>query len=299
MITFSVIIPSFNSALTLGRTLDALTAIRNPRVIEIIVSDSSNDSETRKLIENRRKDPRIKTVYFDNPTPPAEARNAAATAANGDYLLFIDADAYPAADWVEAVENLIQHGVQAGGGAIALPPEQTRKTLPRAQYFLQFNEFTPLAKKREVRFVPSCNLFCEKKMFHKVGGFPIIRASEDVILGIELNRHSRMVFDPKIQVYHIFRERWKSFLSNQALLGEYICVYRRDYLKQVFARLPWSVLAGFPLAILKGIKIQAAIIQHLRGRDLLRHVRDSIVMLLGLSAWGWGYIKGGFQKCAR
>ena len=136
----SVVIPSYNSAATVGRTLEGLLSQRACAAKSIIVVDSSDDGRTPAVLsafEGRG----VRVVRLSEKTIPAVGRNLGAQQASGRYLAFIDSDAYPAPDWLEKISEAFAQGCRVGGGSLSLPDFQKRKMIALAQYFLQFNEF--------------------------------------------------------------------------------------------------------------------------------------------------------------
>ena len=91
----SIIIPCFNSGITLPRTLNSIInqTWKNKEII--IVNDGSTDKETLHIINNFREIPGILVINQPNLGLPA-ARNSGAYASKGKYLFFIDSD-----DWLE------------------------------------------------------------------------------------------------------------------------------------------------------------------------------------------------------
>jgi glycosyltransferase involved in cell wall biosynthesis len=87
---FSVIIPAFNSEATLSRAVESVLAQTYTDYEVIVVNDGSTDA-TAALIERLRKDSEIKAVSQDNAGVSA-ARNAGASIAQGEWLIFLDAD---------------------------------------------------------------------------------------------------------------------------------------------------------------------------------------------------------------
>ena len=87
---FSVIIPAYNSAEFLGRCVGSMPASSEDMQI-IIVNDGSTDNTPEVLSALREKDPGIEVISQENKGVSA-ARNAGSAAANGDYVLFVDAD---------------------------------------------------------------------------------------------------------------------------------------------------------------------------------------------------------------
>ena len=91
----SIIIPCFNSGLTLPRTLNSIINQTWENKEIIIINDGSTDKETLLVINKFREIPGIIIINQPNLGLPA-ARNAGAYASQGEFLFFIDSD-----DWVE------------------------------------------------------------------------------------------------------------------------------------------------------------------------------------------------------
>lgn len=89
-VAFSVIIPAYNSAATIGRAIDSVLRQTYPAHEIIVVDDGSADS-TRD--EVARFGDRIRYLHQANAGVSA-ARNKGAHEATGDWLAFLDAD-----DW--------------------------------------------------------------------------------------------------------------------------------------------------------------------------------------------------------
>src|SRR6185503_16671990 len=92
--TISVIIPVFNDPQTLSRCLTAL-ASSNHRALETIVVDDGSTERIEPVTDAFGA--RLIRISA-GPRGPAHARNAGASAAAGDILLFIDADVLIRAD---------------------------------------------------------------------------------------------------------------------------------------------------------------------------------------------------------
>jgi len=87
----SVVVPTYNRAHLIGRTLDSVRA-QTWRDLEIIVVDDGSTDDTRARIEALAvEDPRVRYVYKTN-GGPASARNAGFANARGDYVALIDSD---------------------------------------------------------------------------------------------------------------------------------------------------------------------------------------------------------------
>lgn len=291
----SFIIPAYQSERTIIRTIKSITDLSCPQGLhEIIIVDSSPEYP-QYLDGILNADKRIHLHHLNQKTSPAKARNIGAQYATGEVLVFLDSDAYLAKDWLTEVQKCVDAGGKVGGGAINLPPEQQKNFLAKAQWLLQFNEWLSFGSQRTVSLLPACNLFCEKSLFHEVGGFPELRASEDTLFCLRVSEITSIWFLPAAKCFHIFRENWGSFLRNQVLLGKYIMIYRRHHYASWFYHGAWPVIffPGFLLIKLcrMGSRIFASGSKF--QRDFLL---SSPVFMLGLVFWGAGFLSGCFEN---
>lgn len=86
---FSVIVPAFNAASTLGAAIRSILSQTQADLEVIVVDDGSTDA-TGAIVE-RITDPRVRLIAQSNNGPSA-ARNAGIKAARGAYLSFLDSD---------------------------------------------------------------------------------------------------------------------------------------------------------------------------------------------------------------
>lgn len=93
----SVLIPAYNAAKTIHRCLDSVLGQTIKDLEIIIVNDGSKDDTLQILQSYALKDKRI--IVIDQPNSGvAAARNAVLRRAQGEFILYIDAD-----DWIEPV----------------------------------------------------------------------------------------------------------------------------------------------------------------------------------------------------
>jgi mannose-6-phosphate isomerase len=291
MSTVSVIVPSYNSSATIARTLNALLRQTPELLEEIIVVDSSDDVKTKDLLKKYAG--MIRVIHCGTKVMPAIARNRGAEQARAEMLAFIDSDAYPAHDWLVRISTAGRRVGRVGGGSVLLPEFQKNDPLALAQYYLQFNEYLPVDRVRRKKFVPSCNLYCEKALFVRAGGFPRIRASEDVLFGAAVSAFAPVMFDPEIRVHHIFRSHVPDFWSNQRLLGRYIWTYRRDAAGG-WIYSPWAVIPLLPVLLTaKALRIAARILRHPEHRRPF--LKALFLWTAGLIQWGIGFAQASLE----
>ncbi|EMS70351.1 glycosyltransferase family 2 protein [Ruminiclostridium cellobioparum] len=91
MVFLSIIIPMYNSELTIKKCLDSIGD--NNKVEIILIDDGSTDSTKLICETNYRNKNLIKYIYQNN-SGPGVARNTGISAATGKYIMFLDSDDY-------------------------------------------------------------------------------------------------------------------------------------------------------------------------------------------------------------
>ena len=86
----SVVIPTYNRAAVIGRTVGSVLRQRFENFEAIIVDDASTD-ETERIVRSF-DDPRIKYLSHETNRGGSAARNTGIKAAEGEYIAFLDSD---------------------------------------------------------------------------------------------------------------------------------------------------------------------------------------------------------------
>ena len=94
----SIIIPTFNCATTLPRSIESLQKQTYPNAEIIVVDDASTD-ETEQIV----KDLPVRYLRLEHNSGAAVARNTGAKAALGEIFLFAEADGFYDPDYVELI----------------------------------------------------------------------------------------------------------------------------------------------------------------------------------------------------
>jgi len=296
MVKFTVIIPAYNSLATIPATIASLSLdCHRDFVREIIVVDSSDAPASIEYLVAAEARGEIRLISCATKTMPSIARNVGARAALSPYLVFIDSDVAVTAQWSRKIADYFSAGGLAGAGSVTIPPHQRKSLLPLGQLYLQFNEFLDTAPRQVKPFAPSCNLFCTRAVFDAAGGFPSIRASEDVLFCLKLSRLADLVFLPEARVCHIFREQFAPFVKNQVLLGRYVNIYRRSINPAAFYLSGFGALLAAPaVTLIKFLRIVSRIAGSNQSHRMA-FLRSFPVFLYGLLCWAYGFIQGGFS----
>lgn len=287
----SVIIPSYNSFKTIGFVISHLyDQTEYDRIREIIIVDSSDDNNTKKIL-SVIESTRTKVIHSGTRIIPAIQRNMGAREATGEVLIFLDSDTFPDENYIKNILQAYENGYMAGGGSINIPDFQLKHRLVKAQFYLYFNEFMRNGEKRTKKLMPSTNLFCDRELFFRVGGFPEIRASEDCLFTLKINEIVRLRFLPDAKVYHIFRESKKDYRNTQFLAGKYIYIYRKLYYDSFYLR---GLFAFFFLPFIMTFKFLRIYLRIWKsGSRHFKEFNKSIPFVAtGMNAWGKGFYYG-------
>ena len=90
MINLSIIIPIYNSELTINKCIES---IGKSNEIEIIIVDDGSIDKSKDMCANYINKNMVKYIYQDNSGPGA-ARNNGMLYASGKYIMFLDSDDY-------------------------------------------------------------------------------------------------------------------------------------------------------------------------------------------------------------
>ena len=183
---------------------------------------------------------------------PAQRRDLAINEAQGEILAFIDDDAYPESTWLTAALPYFSDiTIAAVGGPGVTPPEDDlRKQVsgwcsasPLGGGPSAFYRFLP-SKVREVQDYPSMNLIVRKADFSMVGGFDSsFWPGEDTKLCADLTLKigKKIIYDPKVLVYHHRRAIFKDHLRQNGRYG-----FHRGYFARILPQTSRKLVYLFP-----------------------------------------------------
>jgi glycosyltransferase involved in cell wall biosynthesis len=181
-IDISVIIPAWNEAEWLPRTLDAvqLALAGLGRSAEIIVVDNASTDATASIAREHGV-----RVVPEAERQIARARNSGARAARGRVLIFVDADTWPSAELLRASWAAMDSGTVCGGGA-QIAFEDLDRRLYRSGTAL-WN-----ALSRRLHLAAGCFVFASREAFDAAGGFSEqVYAGEEIAFSLRMQRWAR------------------------------------------------------------------------------------------------------------
>jgi len=154
---------------------------------------------------------------------PGRKRDLGASHANGDVLVFLDDDSYPARDYLEiAYVSFSDPNVKAIGGPGITPPDNNfLQKLSGAILSSRFSGGFPERYvsieyiKKNFSDWPSVNLLVRKSVFESVGGFDNdYWPGEDTLFCSKLHDTGfNIIYNPRLIVYHHRRENISKHFS--------------------------------------------------------------------------------------
>lgn len=155
--------------------------------------------------------PKTHVIPTGSLTPPKK-RDIAIDKAKGDIIAFLDDDAYPQKDWLDfALRHFSDNEIAAVGGPAVTPDSDTIREKASGRIYSSFVVSGPYVYRyspKAMRFVddyPSCNLFVRKSVLREIGGFDASYwPGEDTFLCLKITKdlHKKIMYDPKVLVYH-------------------------------------------------------------------------------------------------
>jgi glycosyltransferase involved in cell wall biosynthesis len=215
-----VIIPARNAEGMIGRVVRAVAEQRGPdRDVEIlVVDDGSTDATPREAEAAGARVLRLKGGGGN----PAAARNAGAEAAEGDPLVFLDADCIPARGWLDALVAAHDEGAAVVGGALDLPPGLPASA--RCDYYCGWYLIHSRRPAGWVPHHPPPNLSVRAEAFAGTRGFredpPFSYTNEERDWQAELRAEGRRIwFEPDAVVFHYNRPGFLNLLRRNYRWG--------------------------------------------------------------------------------
>lgn len=181
----SIIVPAFNEERLLAESLARIRVATQAFAdagwtSELIVCDNNSTDRTADIARAAGA-----RVVFEPVNQIARARNAGASVAAGEWLVFVDADSYPDIGLFRDVVDAIRTGRYAAGGATV----RIDTPHPVARAVVQWWNLTS----RIARWAAGSFIFCEAATFRRIGGFgQEWFAGEEIDLFRRLKRDARL-----------------------------------------------------------------------------------------------------------
>lgn len=206
----TVVIPAYNATATIDACMESLVEQQGfAGNVEVVVVDDCSTDETVKRLEYWREELSgerfwIRILRQEKNQGPAAARNRGAQEADGDFVLFTDADCVADSHWLaEMIRPFKEPGVSAVKGAYKTRQKELAARFAQAEFE---DRYRLLDRFRYVDVVFSYSAGFRTRVFRDIGGydpaFPVAD-NEDTDLSYRLaTAGHRIVFNRKAIVYH-------------------------------------------------------------------------------------------------
>jgi O-antigen biosynthesis protein len=234
----SVVVCCYNGQDTLADCLDGLSELRYPDYEVLVIDDGSTDRSAE-----------IAAAYpFRLICTPnqglSNARNLGLSAATGEIIAYIDADARPDRDWLSYLAGAFRNSTHAGIGGPNIPP-------PGAGVVADSVANAPggpihvLLSDTEAEHIPGVNMAFRRECLEAIGGFdPVYRAAgDDVDVCWRLQaRGWTLGFCPSAVVWHHCRSTVRDYWKQQVGYGRAEAMLERKWPEKYNAagHLEWS-----------------------------------------------------------
>ncbi|MDR9865181.1 MULTISPECIES: glycosyltransferase [Pseudomonas] len=299
MSRISIVIPMYNEARHIGRTLLAARKAANAADIdcELIVVDNGSIDDGPQIARAFGAQVLVLPGLLIG-----ALRNRGATVASGDWLAFIDADIEMPEDWLS---QLLTLEAQNQGDIFGLDLH-TPAAAPWYATAWQRRMLRPSAHaSRTVDWLPSANLLMRKRWFDVVGGFnETLRTGEDKEYTLRLSKQGARLLsiNTSIALHWGYEMNWREWMGKELWRqGSHLQLLRTHGMSLRLLRFPllsllvWVTDFLLIVALLAGLAQLAVILLVLTLLpSLVLSVRQSIKhhnVRLTLQLWGLHWLR--------
>ncbi len=204
---FSIIIPYYNSADTIGRLLLSIQKSKKAPAYEVIVVDDGSEKKCKEQSVT------CKVVRLKTNHGPAVARNRGVKVARGKFVVFADSDVEFFPDTLANLSKIYEDDPDVVAVTGVWVKEQRSKAFfPNFKALRDWSYWINERDKSGYYFLFSTRIASIKKsVFQRLGGFdetypaPLV---EDIELTYRIARRYAIIFAPNVRVRHEFEGFW-------------------------------------------------------------------------------------------
>ncbi|MGH9460053.1 MAG: glycosyltransferase [Vicinamibacteria bacterium] len=200
----TVVVPTYNRAARLSKSLEALMSQDYGPGYEVVVVDDGSDDQTPQVLADwcRRYPNQVRAFRQEN-AGPARARNHGARAASGQFVVFIDDDCVADRSWLR---NLVGVADQRKAAAVAGTVVNGDDGWVGRYVNLESVIDHVFSERGEVKEIVTGNFGVRNDVFRALNGFDEeirVAGGEDTEFGLRLVAAGHAIaFAPEARVYH-------------------------------------------------------------------------------------------------
>lgn len=224
----TIIIPARNAAATLAACLTACQEQEGlgRSFYEIIVVDDGSVDETAVVAKRAGAD---KVIQHQQPRGAGSARNSGLQAAQGEIVLFTDADCQPTRTWLDAMlQPFADPELMGGKGIYATAQNKLVARFVQLEYEDKYDKLRP---QPTIDFVDTYSAAYRRNVLLENGGFdPRVFYVEDQELSFRLAaQNCKMIFIPEAVVYHLHSSSLYGYARKKFFIGYWKAQIMRLY----------------------------------------------------------------------
>jgi O-antigen biosynthesis protein len=235
---FSVIVCVYNGSDTIYECLDGLLKLQYPNFEVIVINDGSTD-HTMEIASA------FPFKIIDSPNLGlSHARNLGLQHADGEYIVYLDSDAFPDQDWLSyLVLEFESTGFAAIGGPNIVP-----RNVGLVAESVNHSPGSPthiMITDRIAEHIPGCNMAFNKERLMEIGGFDtrFRVAGDDVDVCWKLQEMGYKIgLAPSALVWHHRRKTVRGYWKQQVGYGKAEALLEQKWPKKYndFGHRPWE-----------------------------------------------------------
>ncbi|MFZ1987905.1 MAG: glycosyltransferase [Minisyncoccia bacterium] len=200
----AIIIPCYNEATTIARTVSSALALDYPKnKLEVILVDDGSTDGTPEAMERFRTNAQIKIIRKENGGKHT-ALNAGITATNAELVGCLDADSFVEPDALKEIISCFENPkVAAATAAMSVSePSNLLQHMQNAEYIFGITLRHTLSSVNGLYVTPGPFSFYRRTVIDTLGGFTYGHQTEDLEMALRIQRAGyRIENAPRARVY--------------------------------------------------------------------------------------------------
>lgn len=208
----SVVVPVYNSAKTLSKTIEALMSQNFLEDnFEILIADDGSTDSTAEIVKRYP----VKYLHQDN-KGPAAARNLGWKFSSGNIVCFTDSDCIPEKDWIsKIIKAYTSEQIVGVGGSYDIVNSESLLASCIHEEIVQRHLKMP----KEVNYLGAFNVSYRRSILEEVGGFnesySDASGEDNDIAYRVVKKGYTLIFDKNIKVGHYHPTSLLRYLKQQ------------------------------------------------------------------------------------
>ena len=282
----SVVIPSYNTEDCLKETLNKLTQQKTDKRYEIIVADCSDNTGVSNICEGFSQ---VKFIRANQRFNPGIGRNLGAEHAQGQLLLFVDADVHLDEHVFNNAWDHFRDGHAIFGGALELNTTISADSAAYLEHYFFNHESQARRPSCERANLSSAFMCFSKDVFLKSGGFKDIPRMQDTELTERLRASGhKLYFFSDLLGLQTQDSPMKKVLKKILLNGQNVYYIRYQSNSSITKKVIFALLLP-AIGLAKTLRIIGRHLRYQPGKQKLKTLWISPLLLWGGAIWVKGF----------